>query len=105
MNILLVQGLAFFCGVGSIACVAYSFGKWRARRQNGAKSPTVSASLEGERITRLELAVDALAVELERIGEGQRYTLKLLDERLPRGVASGRRPAQPGEGGRVTTPH
>ena len=104
MNILLVQGLAFFCGVGSIACVAYYFGKWRARRQNRANPPTVSASFDAERITRLELAVDALAVELERIGEGQRYTVKLLDERLPRRIAAGR-PAQPGEGGRVTTPH
>jgi hypothetical protein len=32
---------------------------------------------------RLEESVEALALEIERISEGQRYTTKLLTERLP----------------------
>ncbi len=34
-----------------------------------------------ERLAALERAVDAIAVETERIGEGQRFTTKLLSER------------------------
>lgn len=34
----------------------------------------------GERFTRLEQAVDAVAIELERVGEGQRYVTNLLAE-------------------------
>ena len=37
--------------------------------------PEVSARLE-----RIEQAVDAIAVEVERISEGQRFTTKLLSE-------------------------
>ena len=38
--------------------------------------PDVSARLE-----RMEQAIDAIAVEVERISEGQRFTTKLLSER------------------------
>jgi hypothetical protein len=34
-----------------------------------------------DRIGRIEQAVDAIAMEVERIGEGQRFTTKLLAER------------------------
>ena len=34
-----------------------------------------------ERLERLEQGVEALAVETERIGEGQRFTTRLLSER------------------------
>ncbi len=34
-----------------------------------------------ERLAQLERAVDAIAVETERISEGQRFTTKLLSER------------------------
>jgi hypothetical protein len=41
-----------------------------------------------ERLARMEQAIDAMAVETERISEGQRFTTKLLSERarepLPR---------------------
>jgi hypothetical protein len=32
---------------------------------------------------RLEHAIEAVAIEVERISEGQRYTTKLLSERVP----------------------
>jgi hypothetical protein len=38
--------------------------------------PDVAARLE-----RMEQAIDAIAVEVERISEGQRFTTKLLSER------------------------
>ncbi len=34
-----------------------------------------------ERLERMEQAIDAMAVETERISEGQRFTTKLLSER------------------------
>ena len=46
-------------------------------KQGGAlQSSTIDARLE-----RMEHAVDAIAVEIERISEGQRFTTKLLSER------------------------
>jgi hypothetical protein len=43
------------------------------------------------RLERIEQAVDAIAVEVERISEGQRFTTKLLSEgrgnALPSGAA------------------
>ena len=39
--------------------------------------------LTRDRLRRLEEAVDAIAVEVERISEGQRFTTKLLAERVP----------------------
>ena len=36
-----------------------------------------------ERLDRLEHAVQAIAVEVERIGEGQRFVTRLLGERAP----------------------
>jgi hypothetical protein len=41
-----------------------------------AVPPEVTARLE-----RMELALDSIAVEVERISEGQRFTTKLLSER------------------------
>jgi hypothetical protein len=35
------------------------------------------------RLERMEQAIDAMAVETERISEGQRFTTKLLSERAP----------------------
>lgn len=35
------------------------------------------------RIERIEQAVDAIAIEIERISEGQRFTTRLLSDRIP----------------------
>ena len=40
-----------------------------------------SESLPNERLERIEQAIDAVAVEVERIAEGQRFVTKLLAER------------------------
>jgi len=48
----------------------------------GTRIPSdVSARLE-----RMEQAIDSIAVEVERISEGQRFTTKLLSERTAAGV-------------------
>ena len=42
-----------------------------------------------ERLTRIEQAVDAIAVEVERMGEGQRFVTKLLAERDAPALSAG----------------
>ena len=48
-------------------------------RYHAAGDPAVSAAADA-RLSRLEQAVDAIAFEVERISEGQRFTTKLLSE-------------------------
>ena len=47
-----------------------------------AQGARLTGNLE-ERLTRIEQAVDAIAVEVERISEGQRFVTRVLSERDP----------------------
>lgn len=47
----------------------------------GQRLVEATAAPSDTRFERLEQAVDAIAVEMERIGEGQRFVTKLLAER------------------------
>ena len=40
------------------------------------------------RLDRMEQAIDAIAVEIERISEGQRFTTKLLSERADKAAGN-----------------
>jgi len=53
-----------------------------ARRfeRRDAASPASLAKID-ERLSRLEAGIDSIAIEVERISEGQRFTAKLLAER------------------------
>jgi len=44
-----------------------------------AKNPRIPSEVTN-RLERIERAIDAMAVEVERISEGQRFTTKLLSE-------------------------
>jgi hypothetical protein len=48
--------------------------------RNPVAPPDVTARLE-----RMEQAIDSIAIEVERISEGQRFTTKLLSERVKPG--------------------
>jgi hypothetical protein len=50
-------------------------------RMNELKSPNRGLGGSEERLARIEHAVDAIALEVERISEGQRFTTRLLSER------------------------
>jgi hypothetical protein len=58
----------------------------KSRRKNDV-SDTSLGRIE-DRLTRIEQAVDAMSVEVERISEGQRFTTRLLSERAPERVSS-----------------
>jgi len=65
--------------------IARAFARRMERESSAAPiSADVSARLE-----RMEHAIDSIAVEVERISEGQRFTTKLLSERTAP-------PAEPG---------
>ncbi len=49
--------------------------------------PRVVAPVNDERFERLEQAVDAIAIEIERMSEAQRFTAKLLTERAAQAPA------------------
>ena len=67
--------------VGSLVVIA-GMAKFAFFRRPPKERPTPLPH-EDDRLRRLEEAVDAIAVEVERISEGQRFTTKLLAERVP----------------------
>jgi hypothetical protein len=69
-------------------------------------APRVEGAASDARLARVEQAVEAIAIEIERVSEGQRFVTKLMNERaqaVPRveGVAA----AVPVQVRRVDTPH
>ena len=62
-----------------------------ARRmwRRGAQAITQLPAELYQRLTRLEQAVDAIAVEIERVGEGQRFMSRLFSEDAPRVLGQG----------------
>jgi hypothetical protein len=67
--------------------IAYARRIWRRGAAVAASVPRELA----DRLTRIEQAVDAIAVEVERVGESQRYMTHLFSE--PRALGAG--PAEP----------
>lgn len=92
-------------GVGMLAATtlgsiigAYALG--RSRRTDSPSLPGEQAL--DERIQRVERLMETMAIEIERIGEGQRFMTKVMAERaLPTPSDS----AAPRPPGRVITPH
>ena len=56
---------------------------WRC----GSRSTRMNPVVDDARFTRLEQAVESVAIEIERIGEAQRFSAKLLAERQADGIA------------------
>lgn len=71
---------AWVLGGFFIVCVMMPIAIAYARRlwKRPAAGPAGLPAELGERLSRLEQAVDAVAVELERVGEGQRYLTRAL---------------------------
>jgi hypothetical protein len=78
--------------VGAVTKVILTFIK---RPRHGVALPADLA----ERLERIERAVDTTAIEVERIGEGQRFLTRTLGERA---VAD---PKHPDASGRIVTPN
>ena len=63
-----------------------------ARRME-AQPHAISADVMA-RLERMEQGIDAIAVEVERISEGQRFTTRLLSERSPDAASPARVPGR-----------
>jgi hypothetical protein len=69
--------------VASIPIIAIGYPLARAYASRLERKP-LGSSIPPDvalRLERMEQAIDAIAVEVERISEGQRFTTKLLSER------------------------
>jgi hypothetical protein len=74
-----------------IVAIAYARRLWKGATKVVAQIP---AALEA-RLTRFEHSLDAVAIEIERVSEGQRFLTKVLAEQAPRALGAG--PAEPVE--------
>lgn len=84
-NEMLVAVASILSSMITIVAVASAFA-WRNRRAR--RDAELPAGIE-ERLTRIEQGVDAIAIEMERVSEGQRFTTRLLADRGAAAPASG----------------
>lgn len=64
-----------------IIAIGFPIARAFARRIEGeATRPAIPGDVS-VRLERMEMAIDSIAVEVERISEGQRFTTKLLSDR------------------------
>jgi hypothetical protein len=110
--------LAIGLGVGALMCavlallVGIPIVRLMMRRavRRGARPTSDTTS---PRLERIEHAVDAIAFEIERVAEAQRFSTRLLNERLSeitgplpaRAIPAERRAGAGGAAERVPTPH
>jgi hypothetical protein len=72
---------AIILGISSGTLIAMSK-LWFERLKARDRAASVPSEME-ERLLRIEQAVDAIAIEVERMSESQRFTTKILADRLP----------------------
>jgi hypothetical protein len=66
--------------MGGLTMIGYPIARALARRiEHKPIAPTASPELE-RRLDRIEQSIEAIAIEIERVSEGQRFTTKLLAE-------------------------
>jgi hypothetical protein len=70
----------------AIASIVYALTRRRGWGRSSRSAPALQDAESAQRLARLEQGMDAIAVEIERISEGQRFVTKILAE--PQGVAA-----------------
>jgi hypothetical protein len=93
--VMIVLGCAAAC-VGVVHSISNTVIRLRQPQKVALQSP---AALSEDRMQRLEASVEAIAIEVERISEGQRFTTKLLSENSHRAAPPRIAP------GKFDTPH
>jgi ABC-type Na+ efflux pump permease subunit len=94
-----VVAIPFVFGIPAIVIIVRMALKHKERMATLTAPAQSNAALEA-RLSRIEEAVETIAVEIERMGEGQRFVTKLLAEgagRLPDG-------SKDAASARITTP-
>jgi hypothetical protein len=76
--------------IGAVVLLAMLFPvtiAWAKRVGRGDRRPAPLGPRELERLERMEQAIDAVAIEVERVSEGQRFITKILADRPQRAAA------------------
>lgn len=68
---------------GTLSGTIISLAKMRQARLMARQRESLPDSAIEARLLRIEQAVDAIAIEVERMSESQRFVTKVLAERLP----------------------
>lgn len=89
-----VTGIAIVGMIFVLFPLVVVFGVKLLRRGKAAEIPPVVAE-SAQRMERLEQAVDAIAIEIERVSEGQRFVTRLLTEGSASMLSVGQQPAEP----------
>ena len=75
-----------------ITAIGFPLARAYARRvEHGDTNKRIPTEVTA-RLERMEQAIDSIAVEVERISEGQRFTTKLLSERTAQPPGAGSAP-------------
>jgi hypothetical protein len=73
--------LGLMAGLGTVAKITLTL--LNRRRLSPDAGASVAIEQLSAQIAALQHSVDAAAIEIERLGEGQRFTTRLLAERSP----------------------
>jgi hypothetical protein len=92
-----VMALSMF---GAVAVVVHSIARVWIKQLDVRRDPGALDALD-RKLTRIDAAVDVIALEVERISEAQRFTARLLAERDGAKIPSPARASEP----RAITPH
>jgi len=84
---MLTDALTFASIAASVVGIVVVGVRARAYWRRSAGHAATPARLGADRLARLELAVDGIALEVERIGEGQRFLTRLHASPLERNPA------------------
>ena len=80
------EALAFiFAAMSTATGVSWMAWAW-AKTRIAKQEQTPDTRRVEERLARIEQAVETIAIEVERVSEGQRFTIKLLAERADDGA-------------------
>ena len=69
-------------GCAPIIAIGMPIARAYARRLEAKPTASIPNDVAA-RLERMEQAIDSIAIEVERISEGQRFTTKLLADRVP----------------------
>jgi hypothetical protein len=94
-NVAALSG-AFIAFVLFPLAIALARNLWKRGTQFGKTAPQQLAGDSGQRLERLEQGMDAIAIEIERVAEGQRFVTRLLSEgQVPQSVSINRSMERP----------
>ncbi|MDX2183194.1 MAG: hypothetical protein SFW08_04340 [Gemmatimonadaceae bacterium] len=68
--------------------MAVAIARWIWKRSTGSSAPQKADLESAQRLARMEQAVDSIALELERVSEGQRFVTRILSENRALGAGA-----------------